>query len=271
MDPTEFARLLDCFNLRAEGYRKVRRGVQKRIVRHMQELRCPAMKDYLARIDADRDAEDEARRLMDVSISRFFRDEPLWRALEAEVIPLLIAEYPTGLRVWSAGCALGQEAYSIAILRALLSEKTPAMPPVEVWATDVNPAYLERAIKGVYPARAVAPVPGEARTRFFQPAGKGIVRVADELRQGIRWQLQDLTADSPPARGFHLVFLRNHLLTYYREEIVEAALPVIVDSIAPGGFLVIGRKERRPGFLEGVDPHLAVPFLCRKRQTGGWA
>lgn len=265
MDTRDFTRLLDRFSLSAEGYRKVRKGVQKRIVRHMQELRCPAMKDYLARIDADRDAEAEARRLMDVSISRFFRDEPLWRALEAEVIPLLIAEYPTGLRVWSAGCALGQEAYSIAILRALLSEKTPAMPPLEVWATDVNPAYLERAREGVYPAAALSRLSAEARARFFGPAGKKSFRVVDDLREGIHWQVQDLTADYPPARGFHLVFLRNSLLTYYRKEIVEVALLAVGDSLKPGGFLVIGRKERLPAFLKGFDTHPAVPCLCRKR------
>src|SRR5512137_1787224 len=143
MRESEFAAMLERFALSPEGYRKVRKGVQKRIVRHMQELRCPSMKAYLERLDTDGDAERKARRLMDVSISRFFRDGPLWRSLEEEILPSLIANHPEGLRVWSAGCALGQEACSFRILWALLGEKTAAVSALEIWATEVNPDYLE--------------------------------------------------------------------------------------------------------------------------------
>ncbi len=266
MDSRDFTLLLDRFALSAEGYRKVRKGVQKRIVRHMQEVRCPSMKAYLERLQTDGDAEREARRLMDVSISRFFRDGPLWRTLEEETLPSLLAEHPGGLRVWSAGCALGQEAYSFAMLWLTLAGRTAAMPPLEFWATDVNPAYLEQAIEGVYPEGALARVPAEVRARFFRPAGKKSFRAVDELRQGIRWQVHDLTVDQPPARDFHLIFLRNSMLTYYRREVVEAALPAIADSLAPGGFLVIGQKERLPGFLKGFGPHPILSFLYRKRE-----
>jgi len=74
MRESEFVALLDRFALSPDGYRKVRKGVQKRIVRHMQELGCPSIKAYLERLETDGDAEGKARRLMDVSISRFFRD-----------------------------------------------------------------------------------------------------------------------------------------------------------------------------------------------------
>jgi chemotaxis protein methyltransferase CheR len=271
MHEFDFRLILDRFALSAEGYRKVRKGVQKRIVRHMQELRCPTMKVYLERLEIDRDAEAEARRLMDVSISRFLRDGPLWQILEKEILPSLIGEHASGLRVWSAGCALGQEVYSFRILWAHLVEKEAAMPPLELWATEVNPAYLERAIEGIYPAGALTRVPAEASARFFRPAGKKRFRVVDELRACIRWQVHDITADAPPARDFHLVFLRNNLLTYYRKEIVEVALPAIVDCLAPGGVIVIGQKEKLPDFLEGFRPHRSVSCLYRKQASSGMA
>jgi len=271
MDNRDFALLLDRFSLSAEGYRKVRKGVQKRIARHMHALRCSSMKAYLERLETDGDAEREARRLMDVSISRFFRDGPLWRSLEEEIFPSLIANHPGGLRVWSAGCALGQEAYSFRILCTLLGEKTAAVPALEIWATDVNPDYLERAIEGIYPAGTLARVPAEARARFFQPAGRASLRVADELRESIRWQVHDLTIDAPPARDFHIIFLRNNLLTYYRDEIVKAALRPIVDSLIPGGYLVIGRKEQPRDSLEGFHPHRSVSCLLRKQGSSGMA
>jgi chemotaxis protein methyltransferase CheR len=271
MDPRDFALLLDRFSLSAEGYRKVRKGVQKRIVRHMQELRCPSMKAYLERLETDGDAQREARRLMDVSISRFFRDGPLWRSLEEEILPWLVANHPGGLRVWSAGCALGQEAYSFRILWTLLSHQRAAMPPLEQWATDVNPGYLARAMEGIYPAGALARVPAETRTRFLKPAGNTSFRVADELWEGIRWQLHDLTADPPPARDFQIIFLRNNLLTYYRDEIIKTALTPIVDSLTPGGYLVIGRKEKLPDSLKGFHPHRSVSCLYRKQGSSGMA
>jgi len=221
------------------------------------------MRAYLGRLDADRDAEAEARRLLDVSISRFFRDAEMWQALETEILPSLLEEFPDGLRVWSAGCALGQEAYSLAILGALQAERKPAAPDLRLWATAVNAAYLALAMEGLYPARALARMPAEVRERFFRPAGKNTVRVVEELRAGIQWQLHDLAADHPPARDFHLVFLRNSLLTYCRDEIVEATLPAIVGSLVPGGCLVIGRKERLPGSLRGFAAHRTVPFLYR--------
>ena len=138
MDPRDLAVLLDRFALSADGYRKVRKGVQKRIVRHMQGLGCPSMKAYLERLDNDGDARREARRLIDDSISRFFRDEPLWRLLEKEILPSLVAEHPAGLRVWSAGCAMGQEVYSLRILWALLSDRSPAMPPLDLMASSAS-------------------------------------------------------------------------------------------------------------------------------------
>jgi chemotaxis protein methyltransferase CheR len=271
MRESEFTALLDRFALAPEGYRKVRKGVQKRIVRHMQGLRCSSMKAYLERLDTDGAAEKEARRLMDVSISRFFRDGPLWRILEEEILPSLIADHSGGLRVWSAGCALGQEAYSFRILWAVLAEKTGAMPPLDLRATDVNPAYLERAIEGIYPAGALARVPAEARARFFRPAGRASFRVADELREGIRWQVHDLTVDAPPERDFHILFLRNNLLTYYRDEIVKAALPAIADCLVPGGYLVIGRKEQLPDSLKGFHPLRSVSCLYRTQGPMGSA
>jgi len=264
MDNRDFTRLLDRFALSADGYRRVRKGVQKRIVRHMQELQCPSLMVYLEKLDADAKAERDARRLMDVSISRFFRDEPLWQALEKEILPAMIRENSGAMQVWSAGCALGQEVCSFALLWSMSRDKKAAGPALEIWATDVNPAYLEKAIEGIYPSRALAGIAADARARFFSPAGKKSLRASDELREGIHWRIHDLAVDAPPARDFHLVFLRNNLLTYYRKETIDAVLPKIAGCLRPGGFLAVGGKERLPDSLPGFVPHPVVPYLYRK-------
>jgi chemotaxis methyl-accepting protein methylase len=267
MEARDFSRLLDRFALSAEGYLRVRRGVQKRIIRHMQELQCPSMKVYLERLDADKDAERHARRLMDVSVSRFFRDGPLWLALEKEILPSLIRESPGAVRAWSAGCALGQEAYSFALLWSMLEDAAAARTSLEIWATDVNPFYMEKAIEGIYPARALAGVPANEKARFFSPAGKNSFRVSDKLREGVLWRIHDLAADAPPAQDFHVVLLRNSLLTYYRKETIDAVLPKIAGCLRPGGFFAVGRKERLPDVIAGFVPHPFVPYLYRKSDS----
>ena len=205
--------MIERFALSPEGYRKVRKGVQKRIVRHMQQLRCPSIKSYLERLDNDGAVEREARRLMDVSISRFFRDGPLWQMLGEEILPSFIAEHPGGGAGLVGGLCPGAGGLQPPDSLGPPGGKHTSMPPLELWATDVNPAYQERAIEGIYPAGALTRVPEEAMVRFFRPAGKANYRVADELREGIRWKLHDLTVDAPPERDFHIIFLRNNLPT----------------------------------------------------------
>lgn len=96
MNELDFRLILERFDLSPEGYRKVRKGVQKRIVRHMAAVGCPTAADYLKRLDGDAKWHNEARRHMDVSIGRFFRDGPLWQILEKEIFPPLSLSTPAG-------------------------------------------------------------------------------------------------------------------------------------------------------------------------------
>ena len=114
MNDESFAKLLEYFNLSWSGYRKVRKGVKKRIVRHMQSVGVTGIQAYLSLLDRDREIKKHCEKLMTVSISRFFRDKHLWHALEREIMPGLFTTMPDSepFRVWSCGCARGEEAYS---------------------------------------------------------------------------------------------------------------------------------------------------------------
>ena len=114
MNDESFAKLLEYFNLSWSGYRKVRKGVKKRIVRHMQSVGVTGIQAYLSLLDRDREIKKHCEKLMTVSISRFFRDKHLWQALEREIMPGLFSTMPDSepFRVWSCGCARGEEAYS---------------------------------------------------------------------------------------------------------------------------------------------------------------
>ncbi len=264
MRDEEFKAVLDHFHLSWRGYRRVRKGVKRRVARHMSDLACSSVGGYLDLLAGDPRRAREAERLLSVSVSRFFRDRDLWETLEDEVLPKFRGSGDP-LRVWSAGCAMGQEAYSAAIIGTILKKRFGDFPAMEILATDVEPSLLEKAVEGRFPERVIRTVPERWRRSFFHLTGDGTTTAVDEsLKRGITWRVHDLLRDPPPAGPHHLVFLRNSLFTYGRPEKIGAAVRMVLQAIRPGGYLVIGRKESPGPFLEGLETHERVPFLFRK-------
>ena len=148
MDDQQFSQLLDYFGLSWRGYRKVRKGVKKRISRHMSDLGCQNMAVYLNELATNENARQICERLMTVSISRFFRDRKLWEILQNEIIPQLFETPQEKINVWVAGCASGEEVYSLKIILEELRRNYTHLPNMEIIATDLNPQYLNRAKVG---------------------------------------------------------------------------------------------------------------------------
>jgi len=250
-----FRELLEQFRRSPAGYRKVRTGVEKRILRHMQLLGCEDVRAYLKRVAENPALSGHVEEMLTVSISRFFRDRAVWKILAESVLPQLVPSAGPELRVWSAGCALGQEAYSFRILWAQFSRTRTGVPGLALWATDSNPAYLGKAMEGLYRSSVLRELPEALRREHFRDVGDGRqVRVIDRLKEGIFWRLHDFTREPPPHRAFQIVFLRNNLLTYYRKDVQEAVLPVILEALTPGGVLIIGKEEKLPPVPRRLTP-----------------
>lgn len=255
-----FRRLLNDYDRSWDGYRKVRKGVKKRIRRRMAAIGCRDAAAYLELIASCPDEWRVCERLLLVTISRFFRDRSLWRYLEERLLPRLIERFPAPLRLWSAGCACGEEAYSLAIVWASL----PAAPPLDLLATDGQSVCLERALTGVYSWSSLREVPPRLAARYFlsRKGGRQFT-----VRQGrlpaIRWRRHDLL-DPPPSGPFHMIFLRNNLLTYHRGVVLQAALEKILTELRPGGYLVVGSHEKPPPLPLPLrrDPH--CPWVFKK-------
>jgi chemotaxis protein methyltransferase CheR len=224
----------------------------------MQALNCPAVSEYRARLDRDGDARREMERRLTVSISRFFRDRQVWNVLQAEILPSLARRYPDWLAAWSAGCARGEEPYTLA---AVWSRFPAPKPPLRILATDLHPGYLDQARKGVYGRGSLRDVPPDFRETMFTREGPDRWRVKPHLRPPITWRVHDLVADPPPQTEFAIIFLRNNLLTYFDEPIRSAAFSRIVGQLAPGGVLAIGAHERLPQGDFGLTPHPTCPLL----------
>jgi chemotaxis protein methyltransferase CheR len=204
----------------------------------MQQIGFRKIDEFLSAMEGNPDLRRQVEILMTVSVSRFFRDRKLWEALERHVLSGIIVKGDEKVRVWSAGCACGEEVYSFKIRLGYNAAAFERLPQLEFWATDMNPLYLEKARAGVYPQSSLKELPPAWRIGYFCHRGESYFAVSDFLKEGALWKVHNLISDVPPQTGFQLIFLRNNLLTYYKEEFKIPARKRIIERLAPGGFLI---------------------------------
>ena len=264
MDDQQFRQLLDYFSFSWEGYRRVRKGVKKRISRHMQQLGCRSMEEYLQALNRDAEVWKRSECLMTVSVSRFFRDRFLWRVIEDQIMPGIIEEGRKKIKFWCAGCACGEEVYSFKILWESLKGRFDSMPKLEIWATDMNPLYLGRAQDGIYSLSSLKEVPEELREIYFIPHGEEyLCRIEPSLKKGILWKVHNLSSELGES-NFQIIFLRNSVLTYYKDEFKQSAFRKVMNSLADRGFLIIGSHEELPLESKGLVPFSSQPYIFKK-------
>jgi chemotaxis protein methyltransferase CheR len=168
------------------------------------------------------------------------------------------------IKFWSAGCACGEEVYSLKIIWDILSKNYLNVPDIEVLATDINPIYLERARSGIYPPSSLKEATKEIQFRYFkQKRGKKFFEVKTVLKKGVTWKVHHLLSD-PLESDFDIIFLRNNVLTYYKEELKKKAFLKVLGSLALNGLLVIGCHETIPVETENLIYDSHVPYVLRK-------
>jgi chemotaxis protein methyltransferase CheR len=252
----EFRRLLRHLDRPWSGFRKVRKGVKKRVRRHMQAVGCTGMDAYLDLLRQHPEARAECQRCLTVTISRFFRDRKLWDHLQARTLPGLIKRFPERLTAWSAGCANGEEPCTLSMTWENLAATLPSAPALDILATDAEPPCILRAETGRYPQSSFREMPEDLGSRWFhKERGGRWWQIDARLRQRVRLQVHQLL-DDPPAGPFHMILLRNNLLTYYQGPAMIAALERIAATLPKGGVLIVGSHEQPPhlGIALARDP-----------------
>jgi two-component system CheB/CheR fusion protein len=222
------------------GYK--RSTVLRRIERRMQLHSVTSLEAYLRLL---RDNEDEIQTLKKdllITVTNFFRDPAAFEALEEQVIPAIFEqrEATDSVRVWVAGCATGEEAYSIAMLLLEQADRLDAPPSLQVFATDVEGEALRAGRKGLYPRSIEEDVSAERLDQFFRPE-EDYYRVAPRLRETIVFAEHDLLTD-PPFSDLDLVSCRN-VLIYLQPEMQRRALRRIHYGLREQGTLFLGRSE----------------------------
>jgi chemotaxis protein methyltransferase CheR len=206
---------------------------------------------YLDRLAADRcrtELPALAPRLT-VPETYFFRNSEQFRALADVAVPAS-TRTDRPLRLLSAGCASGEEAYTLAIV---VREAAPGRA-VRVTGVDVNPAVLDRARRGRYPEWSMRATPEPVRRRWFRTEGTDVV-VDPEIRDLVRFVPGNLADDDPlwwTPGGYDVIFCRN-VVIYHSPDHVGAAIARLVAALAPGGFLFLGHAETAHGRVAGLD------------------
>jgi two-component system, chemotaxis family, CheB/CheR fusion protein len=239
------------------GYKRA--SLERRIRRRMEAVGCAAYDAYLDHLEVH---PDEYQRLFDtilINVTDFFRDPPVWDELRDEGLPVLLSGKPADdpIRVWSAGCATGQEACTIAMVLCEALGEREFRRRVKIYATDVDEAALAIARQGVYPAAALEHVPEELRGRYFERTDHGL-EFRPDLRRSLIFGRNDLVQDAPISR-LDLLVCRNTLM-YLTAETQAHVLRHFHFALRDTGVLMLGRPEM---MLSQRD--LFVPIDLKRR------
>ena len=234
--------------LREAGFRRVRGQVCKRVGRRIQALGLSGLAAYLERLEADPAERAVVDGLCRVTVSRFYRDREVFEALRAPLLPRVLeaarARGEDTLRVWSAGCASGEEPYSVSLLFHLgLRPRFPDFR-LDLVATEANPALLARAHHARYAPATLRELPADWKARAFTPHADGHC-LRPEFRAGLDWRHEDLRHHMPEG-PFHLVLCRNLAFTYFAPPVQREVLARLRARLVPGGVLVTGVGESLP-------------------------
>ena len=224
--------------LRWQGFRKVRRQVCRRVSRRIAEVGLSGADAYRAYLERNQEEWDVLPGLCRVTISRFWRDRPVFEALRDVVLPAL---GPT-VSAWSAGCASGEEPYSLVLAAA------EAGIEIHIVATDVDPALLERARRASYGESSLRDLPGDLRARAFDDG-----RLRPKYREPVEF-LQHDVRHGAPGGSFDVVLCRNLVFTYFADELQLEVGRHLVRSLHAGGALLVGVHEGLPEGLNELEP-----------------
>ena len=241
----------------------IHRRIERRVLLNPQG----GLDGYLERLRNDEEELHQLYRDLLIGVTQFFRDPTAYDSLRDSVLPPLFESRAEDeeIRVWVAGCATGEEAYSIAILLdEARRELGRPRQPIRVFATDVHRSSIEFAGAGRYQIASLREVSPERLQRYFQPYGDGF-QVRPDLRRLVTFAPQNMISDAPFTR-IDLATCRN-VLIYFRTEVQARVISLLHFALNVGGFLFLGPSETTQPYRDEFDPIDAHWRIYRKRRS----
>jgi two-component system CheB/CheR fusion protein len=222
------------------GYKRT--SLSRRIEKRMQAVGAAGYLSYLDHLEVDPDEFTQLFNTILINVTSFFRDPPAWEFLSAEVLPQILADKAEDelIRIWSAGCASGEEAYTLAMVAAETLGPEVVRERVKIYATDVDEEALSQARQARYTPRQVEGVSPELLARYFEGNGHGHV-FSKDLRRSVIFGRHDLIQDAPISR-IDLLVCRNTLM-YLNFETQSHVMARFGFALREGGYLLLGKAE----------------------------
>lgn len=234
--------------LRWPGFRKVRRTVCKRVQKRIRALGLEDVAAYRPYLEDTPEEWPDLDALCRIPRSRFYRDGPVFDFLEDAVVPELArASRARGegvLRAWSAGCASGEEPYTLGMIWGLSVQRGFPDLTLRILATEVDGTLVERAQRACYRAGSLKEVPRAWLTGAFIETD-GLFRLRPAFRDRVAFRREDIRAALPDG-PFDLILCRNLVFTYFDAGLQSTILGRVFERLVAGGALVIGRTEVLP-------------------------
>jgi two-component system CheB/CheR fusion protein len=239
------------------GYK--RPSLMRRICKRMQMVGVEGFSAYQDYLEVHPEEFAPLFNTILINVTGFFRDPAAWDYLAARIVPHILEEKKSDgpIRVWSAGCASGEEAYSLAMQFAEALGVEVFIERVKIYATDVDEESLVQARQATYPERALEGVPEELRRKYFEPVANGFMFRAS-LRRAIIFGRHDLVQDAPISR-LDLLVSRNTLM-YFNAETQAQILARFHFALNPTGVLFLGKAEM---LLTHANLFVPVELKCR--------
>ena len=222
--------------------------IGRRLARRMALRQIPSLDEYLGVLQTSPEELGELSRDLLIGVTSFFRDADAFNRLEAQVLPELLRKFADQeeFRVWVAGCATGEEVYSLAMLLREEADRQAYAGKIVIFATDVHRQCLDAAALGVFDASRLVGMPEDRRARFFREDGAGQCRVTPDLRSMVVFAAHNVLND-PPFTRMHLVSCRN-MLIYLKPKAQDKVIAMFHFALHVGGILFLGASES-PGSL----------------------
>jgi len=236
--------------------------LRRRVAVRMRAKGTESYSEYAGILDTDQQEYDRLHRVLTINVTKFFRNWDAYAVVEQRVIPQLWERSDRQLRIWSAGCASGEEAYSVAILmhaHARTTGNLERLGGTSIVGTDIDGHVLCDAERALYPESALGDTPERLRTEYF-PGADGLREMLPDVKRMVTFEQADLLQAPPPFESAHLILCRN-VIIYFEREAQEALFREFHRVLAPGGFLVLGKVES----LLGEIRSLFSPVNARER------
>jgi chemotaxis methyl-accepting protein methylase len=222
--------------------------LRRRIAVRMRASGAHSYADYAAVLDRDPEEYARLKDTITINVTRFYRNGETWELIRKTVLPQICGETRGPIRAWSAGCASGEEPYTLAMLMAEYFEsrgRAEQLERVTVDATDIDRECLQRARVARYRPESLAEVPAGLLTRYFEQIS-GEYQVIERIRRQVVVCPADLCAEPPPGGRYDLILCRN-VIIYFERPMQERIFATFADALAPGGFLILGKVESLSG------------------------